>query len=104
MVAASICGEELPQHGASWFWTDRYGVHVEGVGSMTEDGETVLRPDADGQPQVAFRVRPDGTLAGCAAIDSAMAVRAARRLIDKRIVVDPAQLQDPSINLKKLAR
>lgn len=103
-VAASICGEELPQHGASWFWTDRYGVHVEGVGSMTEDGETVLRPDADGQPQVAFRVRPDGTLAGCAAIDSAMAVRAARRLIDKRIVVDPAQLQDPSINLKKLAR
>ncbi|MDO5076946.1 NAD(P)/FAD-dependent oxidoreductase [Corynebacterium sp.] len=104
IAAASICGDELPKHGAPWFWTDRYGVHVEGVGSMTEPGTTVLRMAADGQAQVAFRVRDDGRLAGCAAIDNGMAVRAARRLIDRQIVVDPAQLQDPSINLKKLAR
>lgn len=103
-AAASICGESLLEHGATWFWTDRYGVHVEAVGSMTDEGETVLRPGADGEPQVAFRVRPDNTLAGCAAIDNGMAVRAARRIIDRRIVVDPAQLRDPKVNLKKLAR
>ncbi|WJZ03615.1 NAD(P)/FAD-dependent oxidoreductase [Corynebacterium freiburgense] len=103
-AAASITGQELPQHGAAWFWTDRYGVHVEGVGSMTEEGETVLRPNKHGEPEVAFRVRPDGTLAGCAAIDNGMAVRAARRIIDRRIVVAPEQLRDPNVNLKKLAR
>src|SRR5699024_1698743 len=33
-AAAAILGQELPDHGASWFWSDRYGVHVEGVGSL----------------------------------------------------------------------
>jgi hypothetical protein len=103
-AAADICGDELPQHGCSWFWSDRYGVHVEGAGSLAETGTTVIRPDPSGDPQVAFLVRDDGTLAGCAAINAGMAVRAARRIIDKAIVVDPAQLSDPTVNLKKLAR
>ncbi|QMV85743.1 FAD-dependent oxidoreductase [Corynebacterium hindlerae] len=103
-AAADICGQELPEHGASWFWTDRYGVHVEGVGSMTAEGETVIRPDEEGQPQVVFRVAPDSTIVGCTAYDKGMAVRAARRLIDRKVVVDPEALADPAVNLKKLAR
>lgn len=103
-AAADICGQDLPEHGASWFWTDRYGVHVEGVGSMTAEGTTVVRPDEDGQPQVVFRVAPDNTIVGCTAYDKGMAVRAARRLIDRRVVVDPEALADPAVNLKKLAR
>ena len=103
-AAASMCGEELPTHGCSWFWSDRYDVHVEGAGSMTEEGTTVIRPGADGTPEVAFRVRPDGTVAGCAGYNAGMAVRAARRMIDNRTVVDPAQLADPAVNLKKLSR
>ncbi|WP_417234788.1 NAD(P)/FAD-dependent oxidoreductase [Arthrobacter sp.] len=102
-AAAAIAGVDLPVHGASWFWSDRHGVHVEGVGSMTGPGSTVIR-EIDGQPAIAFRVDDDGYLTGCAAIDGGLAVRAARRIIDRRIRVDPAQLADPTVNLKKLAR
>ncbi|HXD28263.1 MAG TPA: FAD-dependent oxidoreductase [Arthrobacter sp.] len=102
-AAAAIAGAEPPARGASWFWSDRHGVHVEGVGSMTEPGTTVIR-EADGAPAIAFRLDAAGYLVGCAAIDGGLAVRAARRIIDRRIRVDPAALADPTVNLKKLAR
>lgn len=103
-AAASILGASAPKESAGWFWSDRYGVHVEGVGSMTDDGETVIRPDAEGRPAVAFRVTADGHLAGAASFNDSMAVRAARRIIDRGIAVDPTQLADPSVPMKKLAR
>lgn len=102
-AAAALLGQELPRHGASWFWSDRHGVHVEGVGSMVGDGTVIVR-EKDGEPSVVFRLDPDGFLAGCAAVDGGIAVRAARRIIDRRIVVDPAALADPSVDLRKLAR
>ncbi|MGJ9403685.1 FAD-dependent oxidoreductase [Arthrobacter sp. KK5.5] len=102
-AAASLLGQDLPAHGASWFWSDRHGVHVEGVGSMLGEGSVVLR-ERDGVPLASFRLDPDGYMGGCAAIDGGLTVRAARRIIDRRILVDPAKLADPDIDLKKLAR
>jgi 3-phenylpropionate/trans-cinnamate dioxygenase ferredoxin reductase subunit len=102
-AAASLLGQDLPAHGASWFWSDRHGVHVEGVGSMVGEGSVVVR-ERDGVPLASFRLDPDGYMGGCAAIDGGLTVRAARRIIDRRILVDPAQLADPDIDLKKLAR
>ncbi len=102
-AASAIAGAEAPAQRADWFWSDRHGVHVEGVGSMTEPGTTVIR-EVDGVPVMAFRVDADGYLIGCATVDGGLAVKAARRIIDRRILVDPAQLADPAVNLKKLAR
>ena len=102
-AAAALLGQDLPVHGASWFWSDRHGVHVEGVGSMVAEGTTIIR-EAEGKPAVALRVDPEGYLVGCAAVDGGLAVRAARRIIDRRILVDRDKLADPSIDLKKLAR
>ncbi|QGU06839.1 Anthranilate 1,2-dioxygenase system ferredoxin--NAD(+) reductase component [Corynebacterium occultum] len=103
-AAASITGSPAPVGGASWFWSDRYGVHLEGIGSMTAVGSTVIRPDEAGHPAVAFRVTPEGKLAGAASYNDSMAVRAARRIIDRELDVDPAKLADPTIPLKKLTR
>lgn len=106
-VAASILGNELPKHSAAWFWSDRHGVKVEGVGSMTVPGTTVTRVINDelgGKPAIAFRLDEDNNLVGAAAINGGMAVKAARRMIDKGKQVDPAQLADPSVDLRKLAR
>ncbi|MDN6331562.1 MAG: FAD-dependent oxidoreductase [Micrococcaceae bacterium] len=102
-AASAIIGGDAPAPRADWFWSDRHGVHVEGVGSMTAPGTTVIR-EADGVPVMAFRVDGEGYLLGCAAVDGGLAVKAARRIIDRRIRVDPAQLADPAVNLKKLAR
>lgn len=104
VAAASIAGVDAPKGSAPWFWSDRYGVHVEGVGDMSAPGETFIRPDADGNPAVAFRVADGTTLVGAASYNDSNAVRAARRIIDREIPVTPSKLIDPSIQLKKLAR
>ena len=103
-AAAALVGDEAPAESAGWFWSDRYDCHLEGVGGMLEDGETVLRVGDDGHPIAAFRLAPDGRMVGAAAIDGGLTIRAARRIIDRGIVVDPAKLADPSIDLKRLAR
>lgn len=104
IAAAAIAGAPAPPEKASWFWSDRYGVHVEGVGSMTAAGSTVIRPDPEGHPAVAFRVTADHKLVGAASYNDSMAIRGARRIIDRDLDVDPEQLADPAVPIKKLAR
>lgn len=104
IAAAAITHQDPPAPTASWFWTDRYGVHVEAVGTMSAEGDTVIREDDEGNPAVVFRLRPDGTMVGCAAIDDSIAVRSARRIIDQTKVIDPELLANPSVKLKKLTK
>lgn len=110
-AAAAILGQDIPQQGAPWFWSDRHGVHVEGVGSLAPRREStdstpeyIHRFNEDGTPQATFLLNPDGTMAGCAAVDGGMTVRAARRIIDQGIVVPADALADPSVPLRRLAR
>ncbi len=102
-AARSILGLPLPDRPPAWFWSDRYGVHVEATGSMSLPGSTVLR-EVDGTPRLAFRLGADGRLVGCAAIDGGKALRAARRLIARGAVVGAEELRDPAVDLKKLGR
>lgn len=95
------CGPEPVE--APWFWSDRYGVHVEAVGSMAAPGRTITR-HLDGEPVVSVRLGEDRRVAGCAAIDASQAVRVARRLIARGTVVDPADLADPQVPFKQLLR
>ncbi|GAB3688206.1 NAD(P)/FAD-dependent oxidoreductase [Saccharopolyspora tripterygii] len=101
-VACSILDEEISARPPAWFWTDRYGVHVEAVGSMAAPGSTVLRR-SDAQ-QVAFRLDNDGVLVGCAAIDAGKVLRAAKRLIMRGARVGADELADPTVDLKKVGR
>lgn len=102
-AAAAILGQEPPVHGASWFWSDRHGSHVEGVGDMNAQGTTILRLK-EGEPVAAFNLAADGRMLGAAAIDGGLMIRAARRIIDRGIIVPPESLADPEVPLKKLAR
>lgn len=102
-AACGILGEKPPERAPSWFWTDRYGVHVEAVGAMSAPGTTVLRP-GDGNQQLAFRVAADGRLVGCAAIDGGKPLRAARRLMVRGVRVGVDDLADPAVDLRKLGR
>jgi 3-phenylpropionate/trans-cinnamate dioxygenase ferredoxin reductase subunit len=106
-AAAGILGEAAPEFGAPWFWSDRYGVHVEAVGAMdlrrAPGARTVLR-EAGGIPAAAFLLAEDGRLLGCAAIDQPLVVRAGRRIIDRGIIPDPDRLADPAVDPRRLAR
>ena len=97
-LAALLLGQEPGPRGAPWWWSDRYDVHVEGVGRMTGDGTTVFRG-----PNVAFHL-VSGLIVGAVSVNDANAVRAARRLIDQHIAVVAAELTDPAVPLRELLR
>lgn len=100
-AAHAILGLEAPARGASWFWSDRYGCHLEATGRMSGPGALVVRHA--GEHPAVFLV-DDGQLRGAAAIDDAQLVRAARRLIDLRIPVTEESLADPAVSLRTLLK
>ncbi|MEA5455050.1 FAD-dependent oxidoreductase [Sinomonas sp. JGH33] len=107
VAAAGMLGQEPPEFGAPWLWSDRHGVHVEAVGTLDErhaSGARTLLRAVDGVPQAAFLLAADGHLLGCAAVDLPLMVRAARRIIDRGIIPDPDALADPSVDPRKLTR
>ncbi|MEU6408205.1 FAD-dependent oxidoreductase [Microbispora sp. NPDC046933] len=102
-AAATILGTRPPAQTAPWFWTDRHGRHVEVVGHMETAEQVVTRGSFDDPAFSVFGLR-DGRVVAAAAVDDSTAVRAARRMIDRRIPADPNRLSDPSVNLRTLLR
>lgn len=104
-AAAALLGEDLPERGAPWFWSDRHGVHVEGVGAMRPpEGGRIVDREVRGTVVASFALAADGAMVGAASVDDPMAVKAARRIVDRGIVVDPERLADPSVPVKALLR
>jgi NADPH-dependent 2,4-dienoyl-CoA reductase/sulfur reductase-like enzyme len=101
-AACGIIGQPAPERPPAWFWSDRYGVHVEAVGSMSEPGLTVTR--IEGDQHIVFLVGAGGVLLGCAAINGGKTVRQAKRLIVRGDRTDPDLLADPAVDLRKIAR
>jgi 3-phenylpropionate/trans-cinnamate dioxygenase ferredoxin reductase component len=102
-AAATILGAPAPAETASWFWTDRHGVHVEVVGALDRVDELVTR-GALGEPPFSMFGLRDGRIVGAVSVDDSAAVRAARRMIDRQIVIDGFELGDPETDLRKLLR
>lgn len=102
-AAATLLGSPPPAATAPWFWTDRYARHVEAVGHMDTASHTVTRGSLDGPSCAVFGLR-DGLVVAAASVDDPAAVRAARRMIDRRVPVDAARLADPSVKLRDLLR
>jgi len=110
-AAGRILGTEPPPRGAPWYWSDRYGHHLEVVGRLVGErqgegegeGEEIVRWAEPGRPAAVFRLEGD-QLVGAASIDDPNTVRAARRLIDQGIPVTATALRDPTISLRDLLR
>ncbi|RVX38874.1 NAD/ferredoxin-dependent reductase-like protein [Nonomuraea polychroma] len=102
-AAATILGTPAPEPPAPWFWTDRHGRHVEVVGHMDAADQIIVRGSFEDPSFSVFGLR-DGLVVAAAAVDDSTAVRAARRMIDRRIPADPARLSDPSVNVRVLLR
>ncbi|MEU5095243.1 FAD-dependent oxidoreductase [Streptomyces sp. NPDC020996] len=102
-AAATLLGAEAPAPTAPWFWTDRHGRHVEAVGHMDAAESTVVRGGFDDPSFAVFGLR-DGFVVAAAAVDDSTAVRAARRMIDRRVPADAGKLADPAVNLRSLMR
>ncbi|WBL19250.1 NAD(P)/FAD-dependent oxidoreductase [Citricoccus sp. NR2] len=117
-AAAVIAEATPPSPGPEWFWSDRYGVHVEAIGTLRPaaadhpasdppaTGYTVVHREDPAHPEklATFVLDDAGLMIGAASINDPLAVRAARRIIQRGLVVDPDQLADPEVSYKAMAR
>ncbi|WP_149823017.1 NAD(P)/FAD-dependent oxidoreductase [Streptomyces tailanensis] len=102
-AAHGILGRGVPRRGASWFWSDRYGVRLEVVGTMGQAERMVLRGDPHGGSFTVFGLCGDRVVAA-AGIDRPRDIKAARRIIDRGVAVEAGVLTDESADLRAVLR
>lgn len=100
-AARGILGLPAEPPRAPWFWTDRYGTHLEMAGLYDPHAEAVPRGDIGAGSGSVFYVR-DGLCVGAVSLERPLDIRAAQRLIDRRIAVVSEELADESRHLRKL--
>lgn len=75
------------------FWSEQYDLYIQGVGWPVPGSDRVRRP-LQGNSALAFEIH-DGRLVYAIGINAQRDLAAARRLIERRVTVDPAALADP---------
>lgn len=100
-AAAEILGEPAPPPRAPYFWSTRYGDHLEVAGTPGEGEFTVARGDLDDGSVITFAVR-DGVCVGAVAVNRSKDMAAARRLVERSARLDPAALADACVDLRTL--
>jgi 3-phenylpropionate/trans-cinnamate dioxygenase ferredoxin reductase subunit len=100
-IAANLCGQPQPLEALPWFWSDQYGLKLQMAGLSQGHDRLVMRGNpADGQFS-AFYLKDDQVIAVDCVARSADFMQA-RRLIQQRVRVLDALLEDENISLKSL--
>jgi 3-phenylpropionate/trans-cinnamate dioxygenase ferredoxin reductase subunit len=84
------------------FWSEQYDLYIQGVGWPAPNSTRVRRP-VEGNRLLLFDVE-DGRLTFAMGINAQRDLAMARRLIDRRIAVDPGALADPGQSLSALLK
>jgi NADPH-dependent 2,4-dienoyl-CoA reductase/sulfur reductase-like enzyme len=76
------------------FWSEQYDLYIQGVGWPVQQSPRVHRP-LGGDSLLVFDVS-DGRIAYAMGINAQRDLAAVRRLIERRVSIDPAALADPT--------
>ena len=76
------------------FWSEQYDLYIQGVGWPVAGSQRVRRP-LPGNAALSFDIS-DGRLVGALGINVQRDLAAVRRLIERRISIDPVMLADPA--------
>ncbi|WP_367107447.1 NAD(P)/FAD-dependent oxidoreductase [uncultured Psychrobacter sp.] len=101
-TAASILNEALPPEPVDWFWSDQGDLHIEMAGKILPTKEHLVVRD-EGDWPVYFSV-VDNRVIGAVSVNNPNAVRAAMRMIKNDVHIEPSQLVDIEVPLRKLMR
>ena len=102
-AARSMLGNGKPYDAVHWFWSDQYDVNLQYAGFHREWDQVVVRGSLDTKDFIAFYVT-QGQVDAVVALNRGKDVRRAMPLIKARIVIDPRQLADESVDLRSLGR
>jgi NADPH-dependent 2,4-dienoyl-CoA reductase/sulfur reductase-like enzyme len=76
------------------FWSEQYDLYIQGVGWTVQGSTRVDRP-LGGDNRLVFETS-DGRLASAMGINAQRDLAVVRRLIERRVPIDPAALADPA--------
>jgi 3-phenylpropionate/trans-cinnamate dioxygenase ferredoxin reductase subunit len=102
-AARTMLGGGDPFDDVPWFWSDQYDVNLQMAGHPRWTDELVWRGDPASRSFAVF-YRRDGVLTGAVGLNRPKEVRGAMPLIGRRARVEPAVLQDESVDLRKVAK
>jgi len=101
-TAASILNKSLPAKPVDWFWSDQGDLHIEMAGKiLPTEQHLVVRHEGDWP--VYFSVL-NNRVVGAVSVNNPNAVRAAMRMIKNAVNIEPSQLADTNLPLRKLMR
>jgi 3-phenylpropionate/trans-cinnamate dioxygenase ferredoxin reductase subunit len=101
-AAAAMCGNGSAYSEVHWFWSDQYDYNIQYTGFHSKWDRLVVRGSMNERKFVAFYLG-EGKVVAAAAINSGRDLRRAKELVRTRAAVDPALLEDPDVDLRKLA-
>ena len=102
VIARAVSGNDLPEKLVPWFWTDQYDRRIEVAGRPDQGTLAIERTGPDGRTRVTVHLRGDRVV-GAIGLDSPREIRAASNLIRGGDEVDPSLIEDPSVDLRKVA-
>ena len=100
-AACSMLGAREGFREVPWFWSDQYDLNVQMSGHAQPTDSLVYRGNPSSSSFTAFYLY-HGSINGVVGINRPRDVRAATRLLETRQIVDPAQLADESVDLRKI--
>lgn len=99
-VGRAMAGEEEPYAEVPWFWSDQHGLNIQYAGAGLPWDDIAVRGEL-GRPPFAVFYLAGGQLVGTAGVNDHHTVARARRLMEKRVPVTRAQLEDPAFDLRR---
>lgn len=101
VVAKVITGQEASYGATPWFWSNQYDLKLQTVGLSAGHDATVLRGDPGTRSFSVIYLR-QGKVIALDSVNCAKDYAQGRKLVEQRVVADPAALADPAIPLKDL--
>lgn len=103
-TAKAVLQQDSTYNEVPWFWSDQYDVNLQVLGMPLQWPEPIYRGDSQSQSFSAFYLNPQSQIEAVIAINSAMDIKVAKRLMEQRKVVDAKALADTGVRLQSLLK
>lgn len=105
LAAANMLGKGEQLATVPWFWSDQYDLTLQ-IAGLQDEGVSTVRRDLSDTAFILFHIAADGRLVAASGIGLGNAVakdiRLAEMIIGKGLKPAPAELADPTVNMKRL--
>jgi 3-phenylpropionate/trans-cinnamate dioxygenase ferredoxin reductase subunit len=101
-AAKTIAGTPTPYRDIPWFWSNQYDVNLQFLGLPDPLSRTVLRGDPAQDCFSLFFLDEDNRISGVVSANAMRDLRAAKRMMERRVRVDPQSLADEACAMKDL--